>query len=99
MLAPDYRVAINANLVATLATTIPTVVRYDRNGPRVAGRFPGMRWLTVSVLVAVGCGQSPRQGDLGDAEVSAHDGATDVGPVCNPAEYDSGRDANLPPWS
>jgi hypothetical protein len=58
-----------------------------------------MRWLFVSALVAIACDKSPRQGDLSDSEVSAPDGAIDIAPRCNPAEYDAGPDASLPAWA
>lgn len=58
-----------------------------------------MRWLIVSLVFSVGCGDSPHQGDLGDAQGSAAEAATDIGSRCSPAEYEGGPEADLPEWA
>jgi hypothetical protein len=57
-----------------------------------------MRRAIISVLVVAGC-NSPHQPDHGGAAATLLDGATEVGPLCSPAEYDAGLEAALPAWA
>lgn len=50
----------------------------------------------ISVLLAAGCSNSPRQPDHGDAAAPVLDGATDGGPRGSQADYDAGLEAALP---
>jgi hypothetical protein len=59
-----------------------------------------MRRVLLSVILATGCSDAPREAVQGDAAVApAFDGAADVGPRCTPAEYDAALEAALPAWA
>jgi hypothetical protein len=59
-----------------------------------------MRRVLLSVLLAAGCNDAPREAVQCDAAVApVLDGAADVAPRCSPAEYDAGLEAALPAWA
>ena len=74
-------------------------LRVGSMGTRIACDCAGMRRVIISVLLAAGCSASSRDADHGDAAGPVFDGATDVVPLCSPAEYDAGLDAALPAWA